>query len=55
LHWAQENSDGRLELYTFERNKQSHQFYDKKGFKVLERNSAEAWMLGDIKYEWVRA
>jgi len=55
LQWAQENSDGRLELYTFERNKQSQQFYDKKGFKVLERNSAEAWMLDDIKYEWTRA
>ena len=53
LHWAQENSDGRLELYTFERNKKSQQFYERKGFKVVERNVTEAWMLDDVKYEWV--
>jgi GNAT superfamily N-acetyltransferase len=55
LTWAQEHSEGRLELYTFDRNKKSQQFYEHKGFKVLERNKADAWMLDDIKYEWVRA
>ena len=55
LTWAQEISNGKLELYTFERNKKSQQFYESKGFKVTERNKTEAWMLDDIKYEWVRA
>lgn len=55
LSWAQEKSNGKLELYTFERNKKSQQFYESKGFKVTERNKTEAWMLDDIKYEWVRA
>lgn len=54
LIWAQENSCGKLELYTFDRNKKSQQFYESKGFKVTERNTAEAWMLDDIKYEWLR-
>jgi GNAT superfamily N-acetyltransferase len=55
LTWAQEISNGKLELYTFERNKKSQQFYESKGFKVTERNKTEVWMLDDIKYEWVRA
>ena len=55
LRWAQEKSNGKLELYTFERNKKSQQFYESKGFEVTERNKTEAWMLDDIKYEWVRA
>lgn len=54
LLWAQEHSDGKLELYTFDRNKQSQLFYDSKGFIVIERNTTEAWMLDDIKYEWLR-
>lgn len=55
LAWAQEHSDGKLELYTFDRNKKSQQFYEAKGFKVTERNAQAAWVLDDIKYEWLRS
>lgn len=52
LRWAQENSDGRLTLFTFARNQMARTFYGHKGFTVIARGFEEQWQLDDLQYEW---
>ncbi len=52
LNWAKSNSNGRLWLYTFEKNKRAQLFYERQGFNIIERGFEEVWQLNDFKYEW---
>lgn len=52
LDWAKEQSDGRLWLYTFERNTRAQRFYESSGFRITERGFEEDWQLADLRYEW---
>ena len=52
LEWAQQQSDGHLSLYTFERNKNAQRFYEGHGFTIAARGFEEFWQLEDIRYEW---
>ena len=49
---AKQNSNGRLHLYTFERNKNAQRFYENHGFKIVARGFEKNWQLADIEYEW---
>lgn len=52
LRWAQENSGGRLSLYTFACNHSAQRFYEGRGFRVVSRGYEKQWQLADVKYEW---
>lgn len=52
LHKAMSESAGRLTLYTFAANTTAQRFYEKHGFKVIERGFEEEWQLEDVKYRW---
>lgn len=54
LQWAKDRSDGRLSLYTFDRNERAKRFYENRGFKIVARGFEETWQLADIRYEWTR-
>ena len=53
LDKAKEQSAGRLTLYTFEVNKIAQRFYEKNGFKIIDRGHENEENLPDIQYEWV--
>lgn len=53
LDKAKEQSPGRLTLYTFEVNKTAQRFYEKNGFKIIDRGHENEENLPDIQYEWV--
>lgn len=46
-------SSGRLTLYTFEVNEKAQRFYEKHGFKVIDRGHENEESLPDILYEWI--
>jgi ribosomal protein S18 acetylase RimI-like enzyme len=52
---AKENSNGRLRLFTFERNKNAQRFYEYHGFKIVARGFEKSWQLPDIEFEWCAA
>ena len=54
LNLAKAESSGSLWLYTFAQNQCARQFYEKHGFKELERESENMWKLEAIKYLWIR-
>lgn len=53
LDKAKEQSSGKLTLYTFEVNKKAQRFYEKNGFKIIDRGHENEENLPDIQYEWV--
>lgn len=53
LDKAKEQSSGKLTLYTFEVNKNAQRFYEKNGFKIIDRGHENEENLPDIQYEWV--
>ena len=55
LHWAKEQSNGSLWLYTFARNTNARRFYEKNGFKAVATGFEPMWKLEDVKYEWLRS
>ena len=55
LHWAKEQSNGSLWLYTFARNTNARRFYEKHGFKAVATGFEPMWKLEDVKYEWLRS
>ena len=54
LNLAKAESSGSLWLYTFAQNQNARQFYEKHGFKEMERESENMWKLEAIKYLWIR-
>ena len=54
LSLAKAESSGSLWLYTFAQNQNARHFYEKHGFKELERESENMWKLEAIKYMWIR-
>jgi ribosomal protein S18 acetylase RimI-like enzyme len=52
VNLAKQNSNGRLRLFTFERNKNAQRFYEKHGFKIVARGFEKHWQLEDIEYQW---
>ena len=52
VNLAKQNSNGRLGLFTFERNKNAQRFYEKHGFKIVARGFEKRWQLEDIEYQW---
>ena len=54
LGLAKAESGGSLWLYTFARNKNARRFYERHGFREVERESENMWRLEAIKYRWVR-
>jgi ribosomal protein S18 acetylase RimI-like enzyme len=54
LNLAKELSPGTLRLFTFEVNKNARAFYEKHGFKIIGRGSANEENLPDIEYEWIK-
>lgn len=54
LDWAKAQSNGRLWLYTFARNRGAQAFYERNGFVVAARGFEPTWQLEDIRYEWRR-
>ena len=55
LNKAKAMSPGKLQLYTFEVNKQAQAFYEKHGFTIIRRGVESDSGMADIRYEWVRA
>ena len=55
LDWAKIQSSGSLWLYTFARNSVAQAFYERHGFRVVERGHEPTWKLDDIKYAWSAA
>jgi ribosomal protein S18 acetylase RimI-like enzyme len=53
LNKVKQKSNGRLTLYTFEINKKAQQFYEKHGFKIIDRGHENEENLPDILYEWI--
>lgn len=53
LEWAKDQSAGSLWLYTLARNEGAQHFYERHGFKVIERGFEPQWQLEDIKYQWI--
>lgn len=54
LNLAKAESSGSLWLYTFAQNQNARRFYEKHGFKEVERESENMWKLEAIRYVWVR-
>lgn len=54
LDLAKQRSEGRLFLYTFEVNKKAQQFYERNGFRIIDRGNDNEEKLDDIKYEWTK-
>jgi len=52
LKLAKEQSNGKLELFTFQRNQMARNFYEKHGFIEIGRNYENELNLPDIKYRW---
>jgi ribosomal protein S18 acetylase RimI-like enzyme len=54
VNLAKELSPGKLQLFTFEVNKNAQIFYEKHNFKVIGRGFENEENLPDIRYEWIR-
>ena len=54
LNLAKELSPGKLQLYTFEVNKQAQSFYEKHGFTIIGRGIESNSGMADIRYEWLK-
>lgn len=54
LAQAKLESSGSLWLYTFACNANARRFYERHGFREVERESENMWKLEAIKYRWVR-
>lgn len=54
LQMAKELSPGKLQLFTFEVNKNAQAFYEKHGFTIIGRGHENEENLPDIRYEWVK-
>ena len=54
LDIAKELSPGRLQLFTFEVNGGAQAFYEKHGFKIIQRGIEKKSGIADIRYEWVK-
>jgi ribosomal protein S18 acetylase RimI-like enzyme len=54
LQMAKELSPGKLQLFTFEVNKNAQAFYEKHGFTIIGRNHENEENLPDLRYEWVK-
>jgi ribosomal protein S18 acetylase RimI-like enzyme len=54
LALAQQESAGRLWLYTFARNHNARRFYESRGFAAAAFGFEPTWQLDDVRYEWVR-
>jgi ribosomal protein S18 acetylase RimI-like enzyme len=54
LALAKTESQGTLWLHTFAKNERARRFYEKRGFREVERESANMWKLEAIKYQWVK-
>ena len=52
LEEAKVGSVGRLDLYTFARNRGARAFYERQGFVEVERGFEPHWQLEDLRYEW---
>jgi len=52
LNKVKELSNGKLDLYTFQRNKIAIKFYENHGFFEIGRNFENEMNLPDIKYMW---
>jgi ribosomal protein S18 acetylase RimI-like enzyme len=52
LERAKTESNGKLILSTFERNKNAQKFYEKHGFSIIKRGCENEEKLPDITYEW---
>ncbi|MFB5661302.1 GNAT family N-acetyltransferase [Alteribacillus sp. HJP-4] len=52
LKKAKVQSSGSLSLYTFEINKKAQRFYEKNGFKIIDRGHKNEENLPDLLYEW---
>lgn len=52
LAWAQSQSAGSLRLHTFARNAGARAFYERHGFRIVERGHEPVWGLEDLKYQW---
>ena len=54
LAWAKGQSSGTLWLHAFECNTGARAFYEREGFRIVERGFVEFWGLDDLRYEWRR-
>jgi ribosomal protein S18 acetylase RimI-like enzyme len=54
LNLAKELSPGKLRLSAFEVNDGAQRFYEKHGFKIINRGLEIQSGMADIRYEWVR-
>lgn len=54
LNLAKELSPGKLQLFTFEVNKEAQNFYEKHGFTILRRGIESQSGMADIRYEWLK-
>jgi ribosomal protein S18 acetylase RimI-like enzyme len=55
LDLAKADSDGSLWLYTFAQNENARRFYERRGFKEVERECENMWKLEAIRYQWQRS
>jgi ribosomal protein S18 acetylase RimI-like enzyme len=54
LDIAKHGSGGSLWLYTFARNGAARRFYERHGFREVERECENMWRLEAIRYAWQR-
>ena len=52
LDWAKRQSQGRLWLYTFARNRRACAFYERHDFVAVAYGFEPMWQLDDVRYEW---
>lgn len=52
LDRAKRRSSGRLQLYTFARNRVARAFYERHGFVVERQGFEPHWRLDDVLYRW---
>ncbi len=55
LAQAQQESCGSLWLYTFACTANARRFYERHGFREIERESENMWKLEAIRYQWTRS
>jgi ribosomal protein S18 acetylase RimI-like enzyme len=49
---AKRESGGSLRLFTFESNVVAQRFYERHGFRVVNRGFEPEWRLPDLEYHW---
>ena len=55
LDVAKSDSAGTLWLFTFARNAGACAFYERQGFRVVQRGFEPTWQLEDVKFAWARS